>query len=154
MGSLYHRFGSRDDLLARLWIRAVRRSQADFLAAIDRPDPIDGAVSGAMAILDFCESQRADARLLVSFRRKDLLHAKPSPELTRALEELNRPLELGLAGLAALYGRAGRSEIQHVLLAVFDIPYGAARRHLVAGKSLPASVPGDVEKAVRAVLAQ
>jgi AcrR family transcriptional regulator len=154
VGSLYHRFGSRDDLLARLWIRAVRRSQTDFLAAIDRPDPIDGAVSGAISILDFCERQRTDAQLLLSFRRKDLLHATPSPELTRALEELNRPLELGLAGLArALYGTAGRSEIQHVLLAVFDIPYGAARRHLVAGKSLPASVPGDVEKAVRAVLA-
>jgi AcrR family transcriptional regulator len=86
VGSLYHRFGSRDELLARLWIRAVRRSQADFLAAIDRADPIDGAVSGAMAILDFCERKRTDARLLLSFRREDLLHAKPSPELTRALE--------------------------------------------------------------------
>jgi hypothetical protein len=108
-----------------------------------------------MAILDFCERQRTDAQLLLSFRRKDLLRANPSPELTRALEELNRPLERGLAGLArALYGTAGQSEIQHVLLATFDIPYGAARRHLVAGKPLPANVPGDVEKAVRAVLAQ
>jgi hypothetical protein len=42
--------------------------------------------------------------------------------------------------------------MQRVLLAVFDIPYGAARRHLVAGKPLPPSLRAQVEKAVRAVL--
>jgi AcrR family transcriptional regulator len=154
VGSLYHRFASRDDLLARLWIRAVHRSQASFLTAIDRDDPIEGAVAGAMAILDFCEHQRADARLLLSLRRGDLLRAAPSPEVARELDGLNRPLERGLARLArALYGTAGRAEIQRVLLAVFDIPYGAARRHLIAGKPLPASVRPDVDRAVRAVLA-
>jgi AcrR family transcriptional regulator len=155
VGSLYHRFGSRDDLLAQLWIRAVRRSQASFITAVDSGDPIEGAVAGATAILDFCEHQRADAQLLVSLRREDLLRAAPSPEVARELEELNRPLEEGLARLArALYGTAGRTEIQRVLLAVFDIPYGAARRHLIAGRPLPASVQSDVEKAVRAVLVE
>jgi hypothetical protein len=43
--------------------------------------------------------------------------------------------------------------MQRVLLAVFDIPYGAARRHLVAGKPLPPSLRAQVAKAVRAVLA-
>jgi AcrR family transcriptional regulator len=33
-GSIYHRFGSRDGLLTRLWIRAVYRSQASFQAAL------------------------------------------------------------------------------------------------------------------------
>jgi hypothetical protein len=131
----------------------VRRSQASFLTAIDRDDPIEGSVAGAMAILDFCEHQRADARLLLSMRREDLLRAAPSPEVARDLEGLNRPLEQALARLAgALYGTAGRAEIQRVLLAVFDIPYGAARRHLVAGRPLPATVRPDVDKAVRAVL--
>jgi AcrR family transcriptional regulator len=154
VGSLYHRFGSRDDLLAQLWMRAVRRSQASFLTAIDREDPMEGTVMGAMAILDFCVHQRADARLLLSLRREDLLRAAPSPEVARELEGSNRPLEEGLARLArALYGKAGRAEMQRVLLAAFDIPYGAARRHLVAGKPLPASLRADVQRAVRAVLA-
>jgi AcrR family transcriptional regulator len=154
VGSLYHRFGSRDDLLAQLWVRAVRRSQTSFLTAIDRGDPIEGAVMGAMAIVDFCDHQRADARLLLSFRREDLLRAAPSPEVARELEGLNGPLEQGLARLArALYGTARQAEMQRVLLAVFDIPYGAARRHLVTGKPLPPSLRVHVDKAVRAVLA-
>jgi AcrR family transcriptional regulator len=38
-GSIYHRFGSRDELVTRLWMRAVRRSQAAFLEALDLGDP-------------------------------------------------------------------------------------------------------------------
>ncbi len=109
---------------------------------------------GAMAVLDFCTHQRADARLLLSLRREDLLRSAPSPEVARDLEKLNRPLQRGLARLArALYGTAGRADVQRVLLAVFDIPYGAARRHLLAGNPLPASLRAEVETAVRAVLA-
>ena len=37
-GSIYHRFESRDLLLARLWIRTVRRAQEGFAAALDGPD--------------------------------------------------------------------------------------------------------------------
>jgi AcrR family transcriptional regulator len=43
-GSIYHRFSTVDDLLAAMWIRAVRRSQAAFLAELanmaDRAHPI------------------------------------------------------------------------------------------------------------------
>ena len=69
-GSIYHRFGSRDELVARLWIRAVHRSQASFLVALERDDAREAALAAAMSILDFCEEHPADARLLVSFRRR------------------------------------------------------------------------------------
>src|SRR5829696_1654947 len=72
-GSIYHRFGSRDELLARLWIRAVERSQASFLAALEDSDPHAAALAAAMSVVDFCEAEPADARLLASFRREDLV---------------------------------------------------------------------------------
>jgi AcrR family transcriptional regulator len=154
VGSIYHRFGSRDELLARLWIRAVHRSQASFLAAIDQTDPVEAAVACATAIVEFCEAEPADARLLVAFRREDLIRAPLPAELTAELEELNKPLQRAIARLARkLHGSAGRAAVERTLFAVFDLPYGAARRHLVAGKPLPGGLRDDVEKAVRAVLA-
>jgi len=153
VGSIYHRFKSRDELLARLWIRAVGRSQGAFLVALQQADPTEAAVAAALAILDFCEDEPADAHLLVSFRREDLLRAAPTPELAGELAELNHPVEDAIGRLARrLYGRGSRPALERTVLAVFDLPYGAARRHLIAGQRLPAGLRDDVEAAVRSVL--
>src|SRR5215207_7540195 len=86
-GSIYHRFGSRDDLIARLWMRAVYRSQASFLAALERQDAKEAALAAAMSIIDFCEEHPADAQLLVSFRREDLIRTTPDGPLADELAE-------------------------------------------------------------------
>src|SRR5829696_8303348 len=104
-GSIYHRFGSRDELLARLWIRAVYRSQASFLAALEDGDAAVAARTAALSIIDFCEAEPADARLLASFRRQDLIRTT-SGQLADELQELNRPLERAIVDLARrLYGK-------------------------------------------------
>ena len=91
-GSIYHRFRSRDELIARLWIRAVHRSQASFLVALQRDDPREAAVAAAMSLVDFCEQHPPDAQLLVAFRREDLMRAIPEGPLAEELETLNRPV--------------------------------------------------------------
>jgi AcrR family transcriptional regulator len=153
-GSIYHRFGSRDELLARLWIRAVYRSQASFLAALeDGDDDAAAARAAALSIIDFCEAEPADARLLASFRREDLIRTA-SGQLADELEELNRPLERAIVDLTRrLYGKATRAAVNRTLLAVFDLPYGAVRRYLLAGARLPRGLRRDVERAVAAVIA-
>ena len=152
-GSIYHRFGSRDELVTRLWMRAVRRSQAAFLDAVDVQDPAMAAVGGGLSIFDFCRSQPRDARLLVSFRYEDLVRAAPEGPLADELQELNRPVEAAVAGLArALHGRATPAAVGHVLLVVFDLPYGAVRRHLIAGVDPPQRLRADLERALRGAL--
>jgi AcrR family transcriptional regulator len=152
-GSIYHRFGSRDELVTRLWMRAVRRSQAAFLDAVDVQDPAMAAVGGGLSIFDFCRSQPRDARLLVSFRYEDLVRAAPQGPLADELQELNRPVEAAVAGLArALHGRATPAAVGHVLLVVFDLPYGAVRRHLIAGVDPPQRLRADLERALRGAL--
>ncbi|MCA1655082.1 MAG: TetR/AcrR family transcriptional regulator, partial [Pseudonocardiaceae bacterium] len=39
VGSLYHRFGSRDALLASLWLRTVRRFQEGLTTAVAGAEP-------------------------------------------------------------------------------------------------------------------
>ena len=152
-GSIYHRFGSRDELITRLWIRAVHRSQASWLAAFEGQDPKEAAVAAALAFIDFCEEHPEDARLLVSFRREDLIRIMPEGALTDELEALNRPVGRATVDLARrLYGKASGAAVERTLRGVLDIPYGAVRRHLIQGAELPAGLRDDVARAVAAVI--
>jgi len=154
IGSIYHAFGSRDTLLAQLWIRAVRRSQRRFLDALeDESEPLDSAVAAALSIYDFARDEPGDARLLVSLRREDLIQMPLPAELASELAELNRPIEEATGALARrLFGRVSRERVEQTALAVFDLPYGALRRHLVSGKRPPAALRAPLARAVRAAL--
>ena len=154
VGSIYHAFGSRDALLARLWIRAVERSQKRFVEALaDAGDPLDGAVAAALSVYDFARDEPGDARLLVSLRREDLIQMPLPADVATELAELNRPIEKAVGALARrLFGRAGKERVEQVALAVFDLPYGALRRHLVSGRRPPAAVRPALARAVRAAL--
>jgi AcrR family transcriptional regulator len=152
-GSLYHRFASVDDLLAQMWIRAVRRAQAGFLEALQSEDGVGAAVAAAVSLYEFAESHPADARLLAAMRREDLIDTSVVPERARELAALNRPLETAFAGLARrLFGRADRAAVEATICAISDLPIGALRRHLVAGTRFPAGLRRQIEAAVRAAL--
>jgi AcrR family transcriptional regulator len=152
-GSIYHRFGSRDELIARLWMRAVYRSQASFLTALEEPDAKQAALAAAISIIDFCEEHPADARLLVSFRREDLIRSAPEGPLTAELAKLNRPVKRAVTDLARrLYGSRSRAALDRTLMVVFDLPYGAARRYLITGTRLPTGLRGDLTAAIKAVI--
>jgi AcrR family transcriptional regulator len=152
-GSIYHRFASVDELLAQLWVRAIRRSQAEFAAAADLPDPLEAGVAGALSVYDFCARHPADARLLLSFRRTDLVRKPISAAMARELEELNAPIGTFTTDLARrLYGSADAEHRAVVSLAVFDLPQGAVRRPLIDGKPLGDARRRALERAVRAAL--
>ncbi len=152
-GSIYHRFGSRDELIARLWIRAVYRSQASFVTALEHEDPRQAALNAAMSIIDFSEEHPRDAQLLAAFRHEDLVTAIPEGPLAEELEELNRPVERAVVQLARrLYGSRSRAALDRTLLVVFDLAYGAARRYLIAGMPRPPGRRADLASAVAAVI--
>jgi AcrR family transcriptional regulator len=150
-GSIYHRWPTLNDLLAAMWIRAARRSQEGFLAALGDPEPIEGAVTAALTVYAFAQAHPADARLLASLRRKDLIDSTGDPALRTSLEQLNSPLEGAILDLTRrLHGRATRTAVEQTTFAVIDLPLGAVRRHLIAGTPLRA----QLEAAVRAALAR
>jgi hypothetical protein len=131
----------------------VYRSQAAFLAALERNDPKEAAHAAAMSIIDFCEREPADAQLLTAFRREDLMRAIPTGAVGEELQSLNRPVERAVVQLARrLYGKTSRAALDRTLLAVFDLPYGAARRYLIMGTPLPSRLRDDLGRAVTAVI--
>jgi AcrR family transcriptional regulator len=153
-GSIYHRFGTLDDLLAAMWLRAVRRAQQAFLDALVADDPVEAAVAAGLAQHDFALREPADARLLASLRREDLIVSVTDPDLARSLQDANGRLVEAVVDLTRrLYGRAPRSAVERTTLAVIDLPHGAIRRHLVSGSQLPRGLRRPLEAAIRAALA-
>ena len=153
-GSLYYRFSTVDDLLATMWLRAVRRSQDRFLQQLNASaDPVEAAVAAGLALQDFAHEEPADARLLAAVRREDLVGEVSDPALVVALQEVNDRLRKALTALARrLYGRATRDTVERTTCAVVDLPMGAIRRHLVGGVAVPGNVRPQLTAAIRAAL--
>ena len=146
VGTLYHRFGTRDGVLVAVWLRALERFQARALAASRAADPLEAAVGMARAGVDFAREHPLDAELLLAVRRRDLV----DNALPEKLDEMNAPLQSALVRVAReLFGRADARNLDRVTRAVVDLPGGAVRRH---GRRVPRWLAGDVERAARVLL--
>jgi AcrR family transcriptional regulator len=152
-GSIYHRFGTLDDLLGAMWLRGVRRSQQSFIDALEHEDPVEAAVAAGLSIHDFAEREPADARLLAALRREDLVESVGDPVLRADLAAANDRVTAALVDLARrLYGDASRAAVERAVCASVDLPQGAIRRHLVAAAPFPPGLRDQLEAAIRAAL--
>lgn len=149
-GSVYHRFASRDELAASLWMRTVERFDAEVVALLqgDGP-PVELAVSAALATVAWSAANPVDAFVLTMFRRSDLVGDDVSPELA------DRAKRLGVRQRAAVDALAQRlgQPTELVSFAVAGIPMAVIRRHIGDRSAIPSWAAAAVEEAVRAVLA-
>ncbi len=100
VGSIYHRFDSLAELLARTWLRAARRSQERALAVPSSPEgPLESAVAVARAMYDHCLEQPEDTLLLDALTRAELL-SMDLGALRGEMEGVNERIETLMAGLA------------------------------------------------------
>ena len=153
VGTLYHRFTSRDGVLAAAWLRALERFQRRALTAAEHPDPLEAAAAMASSQVSFARAQPEDARLLLTLRRDDLLDADPDHAFRARLDKINAPLESALDSLTkALRAPADARAVELVTLAVVDLPNAAIRRHLRNGGMPPEWLEGEVAVAARRLL--
>lgn len=151
-GSIYHRFESRDLLLAMVWIRTARRAQAGFVDALAEEDVDRAAIEGALHIPRWARSHLQEAQILLLHRREDLAKRWPT-ELGDELEALGRQIEAALRQFTRrLNGRLTKTGLQASAFALVDVPYAAVRRYLLAGKAPPRSVDHLVRETCRHLL--
>jgi AcrR family transcriptional regulator len=151
-GSVYHRFASRDLLLARLWIRTVQRFQQGFLEVFAGDDLDVAAEQAALHVVRWSREHLAEARVLLLHRQDDLAQRWPAV-LGEELATLNSGVVDAIRRHARKrYGRVGAREIGAVTLAVVDLPYAACRRYLGAGKKPPLWVDDLVIRSVPQLL--
>jgi AcrR family transcriptional regulator len=153
-GTLYHRFGNRDGIVAAAWLRALDRFQARALAAGSAApaEALDAATAMAVAAISFARELPQDARLLLTIRPADLLDAEPEPSFQQNLAAMNAPLVQRVHELAErLYGGCDKRQIDAVNRAVADLPYAVVRRH-AHDEPMPSWLEADVAASARAIL--
>jgi hypothetical protein len=100
-------------------------------------------VAAARFTVQWCRDHPVEAQVLLT--GADALGAADWPdELIGRRKRLHRALRRSLAGLPA--------DPDRINAAVIDIPYAVVRRHLIAGRSIPASADAIVEQCARALI--
>jgi AcrR family transcriptional regulator len=132
-GSIYHRFASRDLILATLWVRTIRRFQAGYLEALGDPD-LEAARAGAVQhVLRWSDDHPDDARILLMYNRDDLIAAWPN-ELGDDLATLNDGVEAAVGlHVMARFGAITPETVGRARLALIDVPYTAVRHSIITG---------------------
>lgn len=152
VGSAYHRFPSRDDLVARAWVRSVARFQAGYLSALDGDDLDTAALDAALHPLRWARENLLEARLLMLRRREDLADEFP-PERLQELSRLDVRVTRAIRAHARRrFGSARQEHVQRTTFALVDVPAAALRRHLSEGVTPPPVLDGLVTEATSALL--
>ncbi|RKR04071.1 TetR family transcriptional regulator [Maricaulis maris] len=145
-GSIYHRFGSREGLMAAAWLDAVAAFQRRFLAALASPEEMPG-LAAALVTPAFCREEVGRALILTTGRRAEMMSDKAPPDMRLRLDQLNAQSKAALEAFA----REQRLPLARVRLALIGVPLGAVRLYLPA-KAVPESLDADISRAVMSLL--
>ena len=151
-GSIYHRFGSRDLILARLWIRTAQRAQEGFIVALNQDDVGQAAVDAALHIPRWSRSNVDDACVMLLYRREQLAEVWPD-ELGDELATLNDAIKAAVHSyVRRRFGSVTKANLEVASFALVDVPYAAVRRHLLMGSKPPRSVDDLVTRTCQCIL--
>ncbi|MEV0074981.1 TetR family transcriptional regulator [Nocardia neocaledoniensis] len=156
-GALYHSFGSRQEVLARTWLRAARRFLAlqavdveRAVAAADRSARIAAVVDAAETPGRLADTHPDSARLLLLVDRAELLAGDLPTELADDIAATEKALLTVLTRLSrALWGRADRRGVATVTTCLVDLPTAVLLRR---DRLTDPLARAQLRAAVRAVL--
>ena len=153
VGSIYHRFASRNLLLARLWVRTIKRFQQGFVEALQADDLNEAALGAALYNVRWVREHLEEARVMLLYRAEDLAEKWPE-ELGEDLATLSADVFAAMQEYARRrYGKGvDGAMLRRVVFALVDVPYAAGRRHIIAGEPPPPLVDELVIETLRRVL--
>jgi len=170
IGTIYHAFSSKEELLARLWLRATARLGAIMEDAVgsargDEPgvgaarDELSGGaardlvVAVALAPVVLARTYPASAQLFFAQRSDQLFSMDLPAEVAAELDEVQRRFTGLLVFLAkAVWNRSDTAAVEAIAACVVDISGGLLRRRLLEGRAVDAATERWIEAAVRAIL--
>jgi AcrR family transcriptional regulator len=153
IGSIYHRFRSRDVLLAQVWLRAATAFQTEFVRRLAGSPPRQAGLAAALYMAQRVREKPREARLLLVHRREDFVDRGWPPGLSRQARGLACHIDDALEDFCRrLTGRAEARTVRIVTFAAVEAPFAAVRRHVAANESPPPIVDDLIRVTYEAVL--
>lgn len=154
VGSIYHRYRSREELLAELWMDVVEGFQGGFVAQLAHADDVEGAVKAALFMAAWTRQHPLEARLLLLHRRQDFVTGVWPADLVGRAAALDPQMGSALRAYAQrAFGRSDADTMARLRYALLDAPFGGIKPYVQARKRLPPVVDELVAATARAVLA-
>ena len=151
VGSLYHRFVSRDALLAQAWLRTAAVFLELFTSTLDGCDTVEDGVRAALVTTRWAREHREAAALIVSHNRDEFLSAGAPSEVLRKAEALGVGLNASLQRFAERIGQADGVGLARCRYALIGIADGAVRLYLPR-RAPPPEIDGWVEAAYHSII--
>lgn len=148
-GSFYHRFASRDRLLAELWLENILAFQQGFVTALDAGD----GLAAALHVPQWARLHGDAARLLLLYHRDDFVKGDWPHDLRQGVEAQAAETERRLARFARTqFGSSSADALRRARFALVDVPGAAVRPHLRRRQKIPPVVDELVRVAYLAVM--
>jgi AcrR family transcriptional regulator len=142
-GSLYHRFGSHQELLAEAWLDAVEAFQTLFSEALAL-----GGRDGAVSVARFCTRHPDRARILSALPAPDQAHKTMSEDVSRRL----RTVQSDSVNAVNAFAKAQGIAPELARLALVEVPLSVVRMYLPA-KQVPAEAELWIARAYDGLMA-
>lgn len=152
-GSIYHRFDSRDVLLATVWLRAAAAFQDAFFERLAGAPPREAGLAAARYMAQRVREHPGEARLLLLHRREDFVDRGWPITFRRRAARVGQQVEREIRAFSRrLCGREDVRTVRLVAYAVVEAPFAAVRRHVAAKESPPPYVDVLIRVTYEAVM--
>jgi len=137
VGSFYHRFASRDVLLANLWLDTALGFQTGFVAAIKAGDGLAAALHTPIWV----RSHLQDARAFLLYHRDDFAHGNWPQDLKDRVVRQGQRVDAVYKRFARdTFGGVGANELQLARFVLAEAPKAAVGPYLRQGVAPPTIV--------------
>ena len=148
IGSVYHRFPSRDALVAELWLNIIESFQNEWLKILQ----VDGR-QATIFCMEWVRDHPNEARVMILYRIEDLTSGDWPKDLQKRAQRLFKELREGIAAFTKKqFGKVTNEYIDRTLFAIHDAPMGILRRYLEENKIPPKSVADIILETYEAVI--
>jgi AcrR family transcriptional regulator len=148
-GSFYHRFASRDVLLANVWLGTALAFQTDFVAAIKAGDGLAAALHTPIWV----RSNFEEARAFLLYHRDDFAHGNWPQDLKDRVVRQGRRVDAAYKRLARdTFGGGGANELRIARFILAEVPKAAVGPYLRQGIVPPTIVDEMIETTYHAIV--